>query len=70
MTDIREKNEENRDLKREFDDLFDEKLKKQIPHHQAYTEAEREFKSKYNHPKYSSFDSYRKARSRRIRKGK
>jgi hypothetical protein len=70
MTDSREKDGENQDLRREFDDLFDENLRKQIPHHQAYTEAEREFKSKYNHTKYSSFESYRLSRSRRIKKRK
>jgi hypothetical protein len=67
MENIREKDEQNRDLRREFDDLFDEQLRRQIPHHQAYTEAEREFKSKYNHNKYSSFESYRISRSTRIR---
>jgi hypothetical protein len=70
MENIREKDEQNRDLRREFDDIFDEKLRKQIPHYKAYEEAERDFQSKYNHKKYASFESYRVSRSERIKKRK
>lgn len=51
-----------------FDDIFDRKLQLQLPHHKAYEEAEDEFSSKYKHRKYSSFDSYRLSRSKRIKK--
>lgn len=70
MDENRGKDEQNPDLRREFDDLFEEKLRQKIPHHRAYVEAEKDFQSKYNHPKYSSFESYRISRSSRIRKKK
>jgi hypothetical protein len=54
-------------LVKKFDDLFEEKLKKQIPHHRAYEEAEEDFESEHKHRKYSSFESYRYSRSKRIR---
>ncbi len=56
-------------LAQKFDEIFDRKLTKQIPHHEAYEEAEEEFQKEHNCRKYSSFDSYRKVRSRRIKKG-
>jgi hypothetical protein len=67
MTDIRGKDGKNGDLRAEFDDLFEENLRREIPHHQAYQEAENEFRRRYNHNKYSSFESYRISRSTRIR---
>lgn len=60
----------SKDLRKVFDELFDQELKKQIPHHLAYTEAEKNFKAEYNHNKYSSFESYRQSRSKRIKKRK
>jgi hypothetical protein len=53
-----------------FHNLFDEKLKKQIPQHKAYEEAEQEFEKEFRHRKYSSFDSYRRCRSKFIKSGK
>jgi hypothetical protein len=64
---MRGKDNENRDLRKEFDDLFEANLRHEIPHHQAYQEAENEFRRRYNHNKYSSFESYRISRSSRIR---
>jgi hypothetical protein len=55
-------------LAAKFDALFDKKLRLGIPHHEAYEEAEKEFEHDHNCRKYSSFDSYRKSRSRRIKK--
>lgn len=60
----------NQPLAKIFDEIFDRNLRKQLPHHKAYEEAEDEFASKFNHRKYSSFDSYRLSRSRRIKKRK
>jgi hypothetical protein len=60
----------SKDLTKVFDDLFDAELRKQIPHHKAYEAAEKNFKAEYNHFKYSSFESYRQSRSRRIKKRK
>jgi hypothetical protein len=57
-------------LTKEFDDMFDKQLLNKLPHHRAYAEAEKEFQSKYNHPKYSSFESYRVSRNGRIKKRK
>lgn len=70
MEETREKAEQNRDLARKFDELFDKELTKKIPHYQAYEEAEKEFQSQYNHRKYSNFESYRGSRTRRIKKRK
>lgn len=58
----------NNPLAKRFDEIFEAKLKKQIPHHKAYEEAEDEFEGEYNHRKYSSFESYRVSRSKRINK--
>lgn len=58
----------SKDLAIVFDELFDEKLKKQIPHHKAYAEAEEDFVRQFNHKKYSSFESYRQVRSKRIKR--
>lgn len=55
-------------LARLFDEKFEAKLKKQIPHHRAYEEAEEEFQNEFSHRKYSSFDSFRISRSKRIKK--
>jgi hypothetical protein len=50
-----------------FNSLFDENLKKTITRRQAYEETEREFQAQFNHRKYSSFESFRITRSRKIR---
>jgi hypothetical protein len=50
-----------------FDELFEDQLRKQLPHHKAYDEAEKIFKAEYNHSKYASFESYRFSRSKRIK---
>jgi hypothetical protein len=68
MTDIREKEGETGDLKRKFDEIFDAKLTKQIPHYRAYEEAEQEFCEKYKPTMYANYEAYRKARARRIKK--
>jgi hypothetical protein len=51
-----------------FNEIFDRKLTKKIPHHTAYEEAEEEFEGEFKHRKYSSFESFRISRSRRIKK--
>ena len=53
-----------------FDEIFDRNLKKQIPHEKAYEESENEFQGKFNHRKYSSFDSFRISRINIIKKKK
>lgn len=60
----------NSDLAIIFDQLFDKYLTEKLPHHQVYELAERDFKQRFNHRKYSSFDSYRQCRRDRIRKHK
>jgi hypothetical protein len=58
----------NNPLTQKFDEIFEKKLKGKIPHHRAYQEAEEEFESEHGHTKYSSFESFRISRSRRINK--
>lgn len=60
--------DENRDLKTKFDEIFDAKLTKQIPHYRAYEEAEQEFVERYKPTMYANYEAYRKSRARRIRK--
>jgi hypothetical protein len=50
-----------------FDEIFDRHLTKQIPHYKAYEDAEDEFEREYKHRRYSSFESYRVSRTRRIK---
>ena len=60
--------EQNRDLRREFDEIFDTKLTKKIPYHKAYEEAEQEFCERYKPTLYANYEAYRKSRARRINK--
>lgn len=60
----------NQPLARIFDEMFDRKLQKKLPHYRAYEEAEEEFSAEYKHRKYASFESYRVSRTRRIKKRK
>lgn len=55
-------------LVQKFDSIFEAKLQKQIPHHKAYEEAEEQFEDEHNHRKYSSYESFRISRSKRINK--
>lgn len=58
--------DEGGDLKRKFDEIFDAKLTKQIPHYKAYEEAEQEFIEIYKPTMYANYETYRKCRARRI----
>jgi hypothetical protein len=57
-------------LAKVFDELFESKLRSGVAHHIAYEQAENDFEQKFNHRKYSSSESYRKCRSKRIKKRK
>lgn len=54
----------------EFHSIFEKHLRKQVTHSKAYEDAEAEFQGKYNHNKYSGFESFRISRRYRIRKKK
>lgn len=60
----------NRRLAILFDEMFNEELKKQVPHHKAYEQAEKRFEEIYRQRKYSSFDSFRIVRTRKIKGNK
>lgn len=51
----------------EFDKRFMEKAKECDTYEEAYHEVEKEHKSTFGTRKYSSYNSYRNARSRRIK---
>jgi hypothetical protein len=55
-------------LIQKFDEIFERKLKGAASQSEAYEEAEQEFESEHKHRKYSGIESYRKVRSKRIRK--
>ena len=57
----------NNPLTEKFNKIFDEKLKKKIPHHKAYEEAEEEFETEFKHRKYATFESFRVSRSKRFK---
>lgn len=52
-----------------FNELFERNLRElRCTHIQAYNAAEEEVRKRHNHNKYSSYDSFRKVRNRRIKK--
>lgn len=55
-------------MTREFDEMYDKHLIIHKKHPQAYEAAEKDFMLKYNHMKYTSSESYRQSRRKRIRK--
>lgn len=50
-----------------FDQRFIEKTKKAETYEEAYLEVEKEYKLVFRKNKYSNYESYRKARERRIK---
>jgi hypothetical protein len=51
-----------------FDELYEQNLSKQPSNQAAYQAAEKEHEAQTGHRRYSSSESYRVSRSRRIRK--